>query len=71
MENEGFIIDVEGSQLIVSPQDDETYIISDGNRILGVIEPVWIDDDISWVSTDLISQDYVKLIGEAIQSHDM
>lgn len=71
MEFERFAIEIGDDQLIVAPQGDETYIIFQGDRELGVIEPIWDGDNLTWISADLIEPDFVKQIGDAIESHDM
>lgn len=71
MEQESFTISLVGETLTVIPQEDETYIIIKDGRKLAVIEPEWIDNELTWVSADLISADYVRQIGELIEEHDM
>lgn len=71
MEQESFSINLVGEILTVIPQEDETYLIMKDGRRLAVMEPEWIDNDLTWVSADLISADYVRQIGELIEEHDM
>lgn len=71
MEEEKFSITVGEETLLVIPQYNESYIIMQGERQMAVIMPEYIDDDLKWVSADLIAPDLVEKIGEAIQRHDM
>lgn len=71
MEYERFAITVEEELLFVIPQGDESYIIMQGDHQLGVVMPDYIDDDLKWVSADLIAPDLVEKIGAAIEDHDM
>lgn len=71
MEEEYFIINLAGSELKVYRRADETFLIQDGNRRLGVIEPIWQGDQLVWVTSDLIAPDYAMQIGELIEEHDL
>lgn len=71
MEYERFEINLAGDKLTISAQEDETYIIYRDDHRMGVISPEWQGDELVWVSTDLISADYARQIGELIQEHDM
>lgn len=71
MEYERFAITVDGELLFVIPQYNESYIIMEGDHQLGVVQPEYIDDNLKWVSADLIAKDLVEKIGAAIEDHDM
>lgn len=71
MEYERFAITVDEELLFVIPQYNESYIIMQGDHQLGVVMPEYIDDDLKWVSADLIAPDLVEKIGAAIEDHDM
>lgn len=71
MEYERFAITVDEELLFVIPQYNESYIIMQGDNQLGVIQPEFIDDNLKWVSADLIAPDLVEKIGAAIEDHDM
>jgi len=71
MEFERFAINIAGNILFVIPQGNDTYIIYQKDRRLGVIEREWIKDEQIWVSTDLEDADYIRLIGNAIDDHEM
>lgn len=71
MEYERFVVTVDEKLLFVIPQGDESYIIMQGDDQLGVIQPEYIDDNLKWVSSDLIAPDMVEKIGAAIEDHDM
>lgn len=70
MEFERFAINIAGNILFVIPQGNDTYIIYQEDRRLGVIEREWIKGEQSWVSTDLESADYVRHIGNAIDDQE-
>jgi len=61
MEYERFAITVEEELLFVIPQYNEAYIIMQGDHQLGIVMPEYIDDNLKWVSTDLIAPE--RLIG--------
>lgn len=71
METERFDINLVGDILTVAVQEDETYVIYQGDDQIGTLDPIWRDDELVWVSSDLISEDYARQIGELIQEHDM
>lgn len=71
MEDEYFTINLAGNELKVYRRADETFLIQDGNRRLGVIEPIWQGDQLVWVTSDLIAPDYAMQIGELIEEHDL
>jgi hypothetical protein len=71
MEYERFAITVEDELLFVIPQYDESYIIMQGDDQIGVIHTEYIDNNLKWVSADLIAPDLVEKIGAAIEDHDM
>lgn len=69
---EPFEVEVNGEAYTIIPQGQGSeYLVQKGDEKLGVIEPEFIDDDLKWVSTDLIDPDLVEKIGEAIEDHDL
>lgn len=68
---EAFEVDVEGELLTITPSEDLNYLVQNGDNKLGAIRTEWIDDNLVWVSDDLIAPDLVEKIGGAIEDHDM
>jgi hypothetical protein len=68
---ETFQVDVEGEVLTIIPQEGPNYLVQNGDNSLGAIRTEWIDDNLVWVSDDLIAPDLVEKIGEAIEAQDM
>lgn len=71
MEFERFAIHIDGKILFVIPQGDDTYIIYQGDKRLGVIEREWINAEQSWVSAELEGAEYIRHIGNAIDDQEM
>ncbi|PRY55137.1 hypothetical protein B0I27_101105 [Arcticibacter pallidicorallinus] len=71
MEFERFAIHIDENILFVIPQGDDTYIIYQGDKRLGVIEREWINAEQSWASAELGDAEYIRHIGNAIDDQEM
>lgn len=71
MEFERFAVNIAGNILFVIPQGDDTYIIYQEDKRLGIIEREWIKGEPNWASTDLKGAEHIRHIGNAIDDHEM
>ena len=70
-ESEPFDITVGRNVYTIVMDYDETYdVLLDGNKI-GSIIPEHNDNGLYWTTEDLISQELVSELGEAIERHEM
>lgn len=68
---EPFNININGTFLKVQPMADESFIIYEGKRFLGVITPMLRNDlQIEWVTADLLAKQYANAIGKAIEARE-
>lgn len=70
---EPFEIKIGDDTMLVSPMEDESFHVFQGERFLAIITPD-VDEEtgnIRWVSAYLISKDYVRFIGTQIEAHDL
>ena len=60
--------------LRVEPEDSEVepheYKIFKGNDFLGKVWPDCVDEGVCWYSSDLIAEDTLLKIGDAIENYD-
>lgn len=68
---EPFNITVGGDILTVHPLNNETFQVYHGDTFVSELRP-HVDENAKtvWTSSDLISQEYLVQIGEAIELHE-
>ena len=69
---DAFEINLVGNIYLIKPLESGAFAIFEGDKLLGVIEPVTKDDtSLEWVTADLMSVDLAQQIGELIEEHEM
>lgn len=68
---EPFEINLDGKILMVTLNEDGSYLVHDSGSLLGTLIPEVNDLGVQWTNRDTIAPDYAKQIGELIEEHSL